>query len=230
MKKITIITIIIIIIIAVFFYLNQTPPNHNLKTDNEIIPISEETKHPNPEQEEQLNLEQEEPIYELKVEKPASFAGVEMVTHKSEYGFEITYPKEWQKNESSGTRQIDGEKQFYYYSFTPSFSEESKRRYGVNIEEMYNPAFSITVRENHDDTPDLYLDPEYVEEWWLINGRKSVYYSFGGVDSYRFFENGKDYSVEIIRRAIRLSRATDEEASWAGEEALWILSTFKITD
>ncbi len=216
MKKIIISMLIIsiITIITVFFWLR---PQNNT-TVQLVIPDATSTS---------ITTEavSEEEVIDLIVEKPASFNGVEMVTYQSEYGFEITYPKEWQKNEFSRVPESPNEREDFSYSFTPDFyvPESERHLYGDfdTEQKRLNPAFWISVGDYYyKDT--FSLHPEEGEEWYLINGHKSIYFTFGGVHSYSFFENEKYYQIRINSRAISLSRSTDEEA-------LWILSTFKIT-
>ncbi len=199
MKKtiISMLIISIITIITVFFWLQ---PQNNTAVQP-VIPAATSTTATTE------TVVAEEEVINLVAEKPASFDGVEMVTYKSEYGFEITYPKEW------AGRLI------------PSGTSPAVTEYYIYPEEIpYGPSplFQISLYEQ---SLEEFMLEQYDKNLEKISINDLVGYkqdlNFDSSYSYFFSKNG------ILYRLI-LSYA--DEYNVTEVEALWILSTFKITE
>lgn len=146
----------------------------------------------------------------ISVNKPASFAGVEMMTYKNEV-FEFTFPKKWKKNEEF---QSNKETNSFHYSITPDVLYPS----GVPEGSM-NPLFYIDIENTRMNS--FQPDPVLGEKWIVINNKNGIYSpGMSGADAYYFLENGKLYTVHIV--------TVFRQYNISEQEALWVLSTFKI--
>ncbi len=176
----------------------------NQKATKEIIPTPIEEKKP------QNNTTNTETIT-LPSEKPASFTGVEMTTYRNEL-FELTFPKKWKKNETTLQKKEDNS---FYYSITPDIIYPRGIPKGI-----LNPLFSIDVEDT--DKKSLQPDASIGEKSITINKRTAVYFSGDGADAYYFLHNKKLYSIHMITGY--------ETYDTFKEEALWVLSTFRIVE
>lgn len=145
----------------------------------------------------------------ISAEKPASFEGVEMLTYKSPAGYEITYPVNWVGKEVPAPAQSDDT--FIRYTISPA--EPS-----VDFSSM------IVIRVRKTDKDIFQPDPTVGEKWVTINGRKGIF-SPGpsGTETYYFVRNNMYYSI-LINEALIFKTGLNKQ------EALWVLSTFKVVE
>jgi len=220
MKTITLTIIIISVTTLAFFLSNNRTPVSTAELDKDVsLPATDTIEETSPETE-------PEEIFELKVEKPASFAGVEMVTYQSEYGFKITYPKEWQSGPSE-LREIDRH-------------ENSLGRFTIVPEEIRGPVgiteILITVENSNSHSVEEELQKQIINNFQYtrnlvdlvgfriinINHNKGIFKKITDVSAYYFFlKNSKFYIIDFYYNS---------EQQVTEDEALWVLSTFKITD
>jgi len=210
MKNIITLAIIIISVTTLAFFLfnNRTPVSTEELDKDVSFPATDPTD------ETSLETEPEE-IFELKVEKPASFAGVEMVTYQSEYGFEITYPKEWQKNYFNLSADNNNSKFNTYVLKTNTDNVNQKKAYMTIDTDYYEKEIIDSMNVSISDK---------MAEKILVNKINGFYiYEINNIEAYIFYNVNKIYTIKLINYTYSLS---DSEK----EELLWVLSTFKITD
>jgi len=144
-------------------------------------------------------------------EKPLSFEGVEMETFQNEF-FEITFPKKWRSNEI--IRYITEDASFHY-SITPDIIYTP----GI-LEGSINPLFYIDV----ENTDQKFFSPDEMigEKWFMIRDQKGLFSpGSSGANTYRLLYNNRIYSVHMVT-ILRYYDISEQEA-------LWVISTFKIT-
>jgi len=156
----------------------------------------------------------------ISIEKPASFEGVEMVTYESPYGYEITYPNTWNLKDKTNV--------FY-----------KKVLSAVDIEPMEVAPYRdidylmlISVEEGFlDDLEEQINSGEQAVrnirnmselEPVILNGSMGLRKILRSPSAYYFFEkNGRLYGINFFY---------DPSLKISEQEALWVLSTFKITE
>lgn len=156
----------------------------------------------------------------ISVDKPASFEGVEMVTYKSPYGYEITYPSAWILKDVTDV--------FY-----------KKVLNGIDIEPIEVVPYSdidylilISVengslselKEQINSGDQLVRNIKNMSELEQVslNGLLGLRKLLRDPSAYYFFEkNGKLYTINFFY---------DVSLKISKQEALWVLSTFKITE
>lgn len=153
-------------------------------------------------------------------EKPDSLSGVELTTHRSQYGYEVTHPSTW-KVEEYGARLEVGV--LNTWTLSPIEPPEHLNPLMVIVvydvatdiyEGMYTGTGSGRILLNPDATPG-----QTRVEW---NGVRGTYKEgFGGVSAYDFLKDGRRYSIML--NDTLLFKAGLSEA-----ELEWVLSTFKI--
>jgi len=152
-----------------------------------------------------MNFFLEDPSYLEKIEKPKSFGGVEMVVHKSLFGFEITLPKKWVIASQVSVVEAGHNKGYVHRNFRIFTDENSK----VSI------LFGAFLME------DFPADPDSTSV--MINNQEAFFtIDPSGEGSMRFYfkESGRGYNLFLMTDTRWQTTTT--------EETLWILSTFKI--
>lgn len=151
----------------------------------------------------------EENVIEITAEKPASFDGVEMVTYQNPHGFEITYPKEWVGRlapENTSPAVLE------YYIYPEEIPYGPSNLLQI---EMYNKSLEVFMeRQGNKDLQPI-----------IIGGQRGYLQPIGsvGTKDYRYIFLTENGFYGIIMRDSKSFNASDAEA-------LWILSTFKITE
>lgn len=145
----------------------------------------------------------------ISTKKPASLDSVEMSTYRSLMGYEITYPKAW------------------ISVLAPKGTSPNLEAYAIYPKEIYygpSPIINILVSKKslHDLLLEMNTSTENLEK-----------ISINGFDGYRGLKTGHpstDYFFEANGFTYRATYWYSPEYDISQEEALWVLSTFKITE
>lgn len=149
-------------------------------------------------------------------DKPESFENVEMVTYRSEYGFEIAYPENWTVREQQilvhGGYQGGELEEVEYLIVAP----EDNGVVGSSRTDSVFIRIGAQAESEELPEPDLALREKLIS----INDHVGIFSPAieAPIDMYYFWSAGMLYTIELYHA----SNNTNEE------EALWILSTFKI--
>ncbi len=195
---------IVILVMSIYFARNTTQEQvaENAMATSTIITNATSSN------EAEVVVGEEEYIESLVSVLPESFKGVEMTTHKSEYGFEITYPKSWTRDERDFSK--GGTDEIVRYILNPAGDTDP-----IIIISIYNTDNKEVVKEFPHDI--------FIE----VNGNKGINTVFdNGLISYSFIEDSKLYEVKVYHRTLN-------KLTYAGlheDEMRWIVSTFKIVN
>ncbi len=168
------------------------------------------------------------------IEMPASFKDVEMTTHKSEYGFEVTYPKGWIFKDATESFYRKVSSHIFIRTFESSPYDNIWEVISVTVEDSGKDSLEQGLQEyiNKGYDPSSLKSLSELEEVNL-NGntgfkkvrrqiKESLIEDFEGNAPYYFFlKNGKLYTIRYTYQP---------EQKITEEEALWVLSTFKIVN
>lgn len=142
-------------------------------------------------------------------EKPVSLVNVEMTTYKSPNGYEITYPKQW------------------HSILAPQGTNPYVEDYSIYPKEIeYGPAPLIKIMVSNKSLQETFVElnltPESLQK-----------ISINGKEGYKNPETTNkpniDYFFESDGRVYRMTYWYAPEYGVSQEEALWVLSTFKVT-
>ncbi len=209
-QPVLIIASVIILILAVIIFSKDTFTKTQLPEDivsiptvtneDEIVTIEEDS-----------NISPENDVLDFVAPLPESLKGVEMTTYKSEFGFEITYPKSWTRDEINFSQR--GTDEYVRYLFDIDTDEDSDPFITISISKT-------DLNEVIKEFPrDIFIE---------INGNKGVHTDFeNGLNSYSFIEGDKYYSINVYSNTIF------NKPTYAGlheDEMNWIISTFKIIE
>lgn len=144
-------------------------------------------------------------------EKPASFEGVEMVTYKSAYGYhyEITYPKKWTA------------------VLAPKESSNDLENYAIYPKDIpYGPSPIFTVIVLNSSMDGYFRNQTSLEYLAKV--------SLNGIVGYRHKSALHEATFYIFpineKTLIRIEYWPSEKYDVTEQEALWVLSTFKIVE
>ncbi len=162
----------------------------------------------------------------ISMEKPASFDGVEMVTYKSPYGYEITYPKAWVGVETKGERKIPIDDTLITflsgYSIDPPLSQEQMKSLGPRMTSM----LEIVVSSGEDLES---VNKKIVAGKYGLKQTTDVI--LNGVHGIRAEEQYRaNIYLEKGGMLYKITYFDSESLGVTKQEALWILSTFKIVE
>lgn len=155
----------------------------------------------------------------ISAKKPSSFDGVEMVTYKSPAGYEIQHPAQW----------VSGDITKFYYNQNALNAYEIKP---VEIDDRYMDDQMVVITVENKTLNDLVEEIKsgkniFVEKTTellpvSINGASGLYIPLRNPSARYYFEkNKKLYSIVFLY---------DPMMNISKQEALWVLSTFKITE
>ncbi len=153
----------------------------------------------------------------ISMEKPASFDGVEMVTYKSPYGYEITYPKKW--------ITILAPKETH-----PNLLEDYAL-YPKDIQYGPSPIFTIIVLKS--SIKEYFKNQASIEKLTRIslNGSHGYRHKSASSGLYDPLHEVTFYVFPIKENLTRIEYWPNREYyPVTEEEALWILSTFRIVE
>ncbi|MEK7094022.1 MAG: hypothetical protein AAB903_01630 [Patescibacteria group bacterium] len=151
-------------------------------------------------------------------EIPQSLKGVEMTTYKSSYGYEITYPKRWVIKDITN---VFYKRTLSTYMVMPEKINDpivQDQVLTISVESKTLKSFRDEVSEGKDIRIKSLNDLIPV----AINGFNGFQKPFENQESFYYLESNKKlYSLHFhFDPSLRISK----------EEALWVLSTFKIVD
>ncbi len=197
-KKILITVILLVMVSVVIFNFphenkspQQVPHNQNNQIDTKVISIV----------------------------KPDSFDGIEIVTYKSPYGYEISYPENWAVSDVTDV--------YYKKDILNAYMFKSQEIADPYVQDQI---LTIVVEKNtlegFKKDVDLKKDIRIKDSSDLlpvtINNSNGLYRPFENQESFYYFErNGKLYSLHFHY---------DPVLNITEQEALWVLSTFKILE
>lgn len=172
------------------------------KINKEVPPVTTEEKKP---QNNPINFE----TITLSSEKPVSFEGVEMTTYKSSSGYEITYPKGW------------------ISVLAPKGTNPYLENYAIYPKDIpYGPAPIIDISINKKTLNQIFSDlgiEQTTLQKVLVNNITGYKYQAKNHPSVSYFFEINDYTYRIVYWY-------SPEYGVSEKEALFVLSTFKITE
>jgi len=159
----------------------------------------------------------------ISVPKPASFDGVEMVTYKSPYGYEITYPSAWTLKDVTDVfyKKVLNAITIEPIEVVPFPYSDIDHLMLISTEE----GSLSELKEQINSGDQLVRDIKNISELEQVNlnglsGLRKLLRDPSA--AYYFFEkNGKLYTIDFFY---------DASLKISEQEALWVLSTFKITE
>lgn len=203
------------------------------KIDKGVTPVTTEEKNT---QNNAVNLE----TITLPSEKPASFGGIKMVVYKNPHGYEVTYPADWDKLGLPDTYGDQRDDTIHHY-FSPYpvneelhrlllkpigcedetscdkyFEKYSKKDYSLfeTYIQMFNRGITL---------PDMQIPDAKKMHLIFPDGAKGVMWT-QNINKTRVIiidDTKKNYRYHI-------TIGNPQEYGISQEEALWVLSTFKI--
>lgn len=146
------------------------------------------------------------------VKKPESFKSVEMTTYRSEFGYEIAFPKMWKQKDYTSA----------YYQ--PAFEVVSIIPKDIDDPYFHDALVTIIVQartlEDFQITKDVVVGDWSQFEPTVLNGIPAFKKKLREPGAYYIFEhNGMLFGVDF---------QYDPLMDISEEEALWVLSTFRI--
>ena len=145
----------------------------------------------------------------ISINKPTIFEGIKMVIYKSPYGYEITYPSEWIARVAPKSKDSPNLEEYYIMP--------------EDIPYGPSPLFQITVQN-------ISLDEYFKTQASLDNLSKILLNNINGYRHQLFsLENNFSYVFSVNNRLFHIIYRLSPEHTITSQEALWVLSTFKIT-
>lgn len=156
-------------------------------------------------------------------QKPLSFEGVEMKKYRNPFGYEIEYPARWVAKDVT---KVYGDKVLDAYEIKPR--EISKQEIGdpsiisqiavITVEEKTLKSFTEEIKSGKN----IFIENTSKLLPVNMNGMAGLYVPLKYPSARYYFEkNGKLYSIVFLY---------DSMMGISKEEALWVLSTFKIPE
>ncbi|MEZ4104217.1 MAG: hypothetical protein R3B60_02940 [Candidatus Paceibacterota bacterium] len=200
MKKILILILLIIVTGLIFVTFSK---NKELDSD------------PNKNEPEKVTEPPEKTIDLSNVEKPASFANVPMTTYKSaDYGYEITYPESW--DTVLTPKEVTNGPDLENYVIYPIYI-------------MYGPSPILDITY-YEDKVNNYIDRK-------VGIFDITKISLNGLDGYKYTSGTEKNHTKTTfvltvnnEHILTITYWPNEEYNTTEEEALWVLSTLKLTD
>lgn len=139
---------------------------------------------------------------------------IELTTHMSKFGIEITYPVSWDITEDT---------------FTTVGQVSEKKDRIVLVPDTTKPDFEvkpylvITIKDTTEEIP--IPDESLHEEYIIINGVRGIYSpGANGIDTYYFYKGERIFTIETVH--VLKNLMTENEIK--SNEILKAVSTFKI--